>query len=299
MFASTGYASTVFNMNLSRIDFTSVTNTKYMLSHTGASSAKFSTNIIINSPNIVDYEYMFERVATKTGAQIVVYYIDDDTSALVDLLIATKTDTSNVIKGGMKIEDFMLLTVGDEVVIGSERFNILSINGDEIRLFAKYNLSNNFVQTTAPNNKPFATTNGWEFNPGPKDVDIQVWSVNPKNYVNAYVEYLKGITGDSNLSGDLIAMSELYTLGCDVNANYNYKSTVNCNDSQYGSWLVNGQMWWTKSAYPHTEIDIWKVETSGKLNGNRHTSSNGIRPVITVSKDALYQIGDNVKYIKN
>ena len=94
-------------------------------------------------------------------------------------------------------------------------------------------------------------------------------------------------------------MSELYTLGCNVNANYNYKSTVNCNDSQYGSWLVNGQNWWTKSAYPHSEIDIWKVETSGALNGNRYTSSNGIRPVITVSKAALYQISDNVKYIKN
>jgi hypothetical protein len=41
---------------------------------------------------------MFESVATKDGSQIIVNYTSQ-TSDLVDLMIATKSPDSNVIKG--------------------------------------------------------------------------------------------------------------------------------------------------------------------------------------------------------
>ena len=75
---------------------------------------------------------------------------------------------------------------------------------------------------------------------------------------------------------------------------YNYFSGVNCNDSIYADWIVNGQSWWTKSAYPHTDIDLWKVEIDGRLNGNRHSSANTIRPVVVVSKK-VFDINSLIK----
>ena len=87
------------------------------------------------------------------------------------------------------------------------------------------------------------------------------------------------------MSGDLITLADLYDLQCNVNQNYNYFSDVNCNNSPFAEWIVNGQNCWTKSAYPHSDVDLWKVEIDGRLNGNKHTSSNGVRPVITVSKN--------------
>ena len=98
MFSSTGRKSTVFTLDVSNFDTSNVTNMNNMFNAAGYNSTKFNTSITIKNPNTTSYDYMFENVATKTGSKITVNYTSE-TSDLVDLMIATKSSNSNVVKG--------------------------------------------------------------------------------------------------------------------------------------------------------------------------------------------------------
>ena len=98
MFYRTGYNSTIFNPDLSSLDTSKVTNTYRMFYNTGYNSTKFNTSITIRNPNMTSYEEMFLNAVPTTGSKITVNYTSE-TSDLVDLMIATKSDTSNVVKG--------------------------------------------------------------------------------------------------------------------------------------------------------------------------------------------------------
>ena len=58
-------------------------------------------------------------------------------------------------------------------------------------MLAQYNLGPDYKQSTTTEYVSFSDTDGWEYEPGPKEIDIQTWSTNPKTYVNSYVSYLK------------------------------------------------------------------------------------------------------------
>ena len=60
-------------------------------------------------------------------------------------------------------------------------------------MFARYNLGTDYKQSTTADVVTFADVDGWEFAPGPIEIDIQIWSTNPKIYIYAYVEYLNGM----------------------------------------------------------------------------------------------------------
>ena len=99
MFSKTGYSSTVFTLDLGDKFYTSkVTDMSSMFSDTGYSSTKLNISITIKNPNTTRYTSMFNNVATKTGSKITVNYTSE-TSDLVDKMIATKSSTSNVVKG--------------------------------------------------------------------------------------------------------------------------------------------------------------------------------------------------------
>ena len=107
------------------------------------------------------------------------------------------------------------------------------------------------------------------------------------NYVNEYVTYLKNETGDSGLVGTLITLKELKSLGCTINDDYTYSEGVSCNTSSYKSWLVNGQYYWTRSDFANTnQYRVWIVYSDGSLH-YYYSLGAGIRPVITISKEAL------------
>jgi len=57
-----------------------------------------STTITISNPNLTGYNSMFTNASIVEGTNITVNYIES-TSDLVDLLIATKSSNSNVVKG--------------------------------------------------------------------------------------------------------------------------------------------------------------------------------------------------------
>ena len=152
-------------------------------------------------------------------------------------------------------------------------------------VLAKYNLNKSYRQSSTTNYVKFASSPGWPYGSGPQEIDIFTYSTNPKTYVNQYVSYLKSELGNPNLTGDLITLKQLKSLGCTLNDDYTYSSTATCANSAHASWVVNGQYWWTKSSEPAYSMHIWYGATTGRLYHTGDMSpSYGVRPVITTTK---------------
>jgi len=212
-------------------------------------------------------------------------------------LSATPVERTSV-GSGTAADTVNLFYIGREIAIGEEKFNIISEQEDTITMLAQYNLGTDYRQTTINNYVDFSNTSGWEYSSA-NEIDIQDWSTNPKLYVNEYVSYLSEYTGDDSLSGDLITLKILKVLGCNIIDSYSWNSSANCLNTEYDTWLNTGQRWWTKSASTGGET-IWIVHIDKSLQTNLYTVKNGVRPVITISKDLAkrlisyknYDIGD-------
>ena len=100
MFSNTGYTNPNFTLDVSKFDTSNVTRMENMFSNTGYNSTKLNTTItirkVITNPRY--YSNIFNGVATKEGSKITVNYTSE-TSDLVDLMVATKIDGANVVKG--------------------------------------------------------------------------------------------------------------------------------------------------------------------------------------------------------
>ena len=90
------YLSGLTNLNLSSWNTSSVT-TMYAMFY---NCYKLSTTIPIKNSGVTDYNGMFKGAATESGASIIVNYTSA-TSSLVDSMIATKSESSNVVKGSL------------------------------------------------------------------------------------------------------------------------------------------------------------------------------------------------------
>ena len=157
-------------------------------------------------------------------------------------------------------------------------------------MLAKYNLDSSYHQTQDENYVSFSNSNGWISTPGPLEVDIQEFDGNSKKYVNKYVQYLKILTDDNTIKGDLITMKQLGSLDCIYNTNYYYEEDISlrtCANSKYKNWLLNNQYAWTKSIQTDDAVGIWTLHDDGELDDHTYSKTYGIRPVIIVSKDAL------------
>ena len=302
MFYNTGYSSTNFSLDVSNFDTSNVTDMSSMFYGTGHNSTKLNTEITLNSQFVNDrYNYynMFGEVAQEAGSQIIVNYTLD-TFDIIDDIIATKSSNSNVVKGKF-IGDLDNLPVGTKINISNEKFIIISQTDDTYTILAQYILQSNYRQGESylGNGMQFADAAEWEATTGPKEIDIQTWSTNPKIYVNSYVEFIKGTLSDDSVTGDLITLKQLKSLGCTISEDYSYNETSNCDDSPYYDWLINSDGWWTKSAVSNHTTGIWFVGVRGAVYANDyHYSRGGIRPVITVSKEKLKDY-INTTYVLN
>ena len=182
------------------------------------------------------------------------------------------------------------IDVGDEIHISGEKFNVINQTDDTVTMLAKYNLGIDYRQSTTENPVTFASSDGWEYTPGPKEIDIQEWSTNHKTYVNEYVEYLKKTLGDNTINGDLITLKELKSLGCTIKDDYSITTENTCVNNSYKEWLVNGQNWWTRSAESTSSRSVWHVYFDGSINSHGYSYNYGIRPVITISKQTLRKL---------
>ena len=194
------------------------------------------------------------------------------------------------------------ISVGDVMTIANESFNVISQTDTTVTMLAQFTLGPEYRQSEIDNEVVFSDGDGWEYTPGPKEIDIQTWSTNPKTYVNEYVSYLKKLTLDDSLNGNLITVSELMSLGCTgANADYTVTGNETCKNSEHYNWLVTSQFWWTRSAYPGDSTVIWRMTATenGGLYAGSYMSGNygeggydvphGIRPIITLSKNSLYK----------
>ena len=198
------------------------------------------------------------------------------------------------------VEEELDYQIGQEIKIGTEKFNIISEDATTVTMLAQYNLGTDYRQTTTENEVTFSNTSGWEYTAEKKEIDIQLYDGNAKTYVNNYVSHLQEITRDTTLTGNLISLTELKAIGCTINDDYSYTNGLTCLNSIHSSWIINGQLWYTRSPYSIGPYDAWVVTPSGGLSYDYLYSS--IRPVITVSKETLeksfisFKIGDETYY---
>ena len=186
------------------------------------------------------------------------------------------------------------VSVGDVYSLGAEKFNVISQTDDSIIMLASNVLGINYLQTKSTTTSEyaviFADTDGWEYTPGPKEIDVQTWSPNITTYINEYVSYLNDESGSTSITGDLITLAQLGELGCIYPSDYmntGNPNTQTCANSEYISWLITGQKWWTRSANSKGHISfVWTV--SSDLGGAPcNGTAWGVRPVITIDKSDL------------
>lgn len=286
MFYHTGHEGEAFSLVLGdKFDTSKVLHMDEMFQGMGNKSLVLNVSITIRNPNMESYSSMFINTAVKDGAKITINYIPE-TEGIVDSMISSLPNSVNVVKGKL-IVDVEKLSIGDEIHIAGEKFNVISQTDDTITMLAKYNIGPDYKQSKTANDVYFSNTVGWEYTPGPKEIDIQIWSVDPKNYVNYYVDYLRTKITDKALYADLITLKQLEALECKIPENYGDGPDKNCYDSSYAEWLINGQSWWTKSAQANSFDLVWNVSTTGYLSQHGSMFTHGVRPVITISKETL------------
>ena len=250
-------------------------------------------NEYLTVSNAFDTATNLEALKTRSGKltlELTKSYTGDDQEVTIACEINANAVERNALGEGTVNE-----SIGDNygigrlIVIGDERFNVISQTEDTVTMLAQYNLGPNYKQTTVANPVSFSNSSGWEYTPGPKEIDIQVYDGNAKTYVNEYVSYLEGETG-KDLSGNLITFSELMMLGCSGDATYEYIPLSNgysCENSTYADWLFNGQSWHTRSANSTFGIPWYVTENSKVASAFMLKANAGVRPVITISKSAL------------
>lgn len=266
--ASKNYDATISISCTESNNYLNVTNNFDQKSNLLARSTRTGT-LTVELTNAVSTEQSYEVKCTITGTAV---ERETEGSGEVNLPLEKTT-----------------YAIGEEITIANETFNVISDNGDTITMLAQYNLDTNYRQSTTENQVAFSNSKGWEYTPGPKEIDIQQYDGDAKTYVNEYVSYLKTQTGDNNLSGTLITLTELKSLGCTgIKDDYSITYNENCANSEHKSWLVNSQKWWTRSASPTHKDTVWLVYSDGSLHDYYlHSNTFGVRPVITISKSAL------------
>ena len=265
----------------------------------------------------------FDNIATTTfdvssiaseGDKVVILHFNEDTSEweyiseeTVDVNGKVTADFTSyspvafIVKkedGSLELIKSNIYEIGEEIVLAGEKFNVIDETQDNVYLFAQYSISKmkDYTQTNSSTSfsnygMNFSNKIGWEYTSGPKEIDIQSWSTNPKIFIGFYVSYLKDKTGMTSISGDLITLSQLGKLGCIYPKNYKWTNNAaerTCKNSKNISWIANGQNWWTKSVLSDDEDSIWDLSGDGVMYAGVYSDGTlGIRPVITISKADL------------
>ena len=72
-----------------------------------------------------------------------------------------------------------------------------------------------------------------------------------------------------------------------MSENYSWdEGAWTCLLSKHKEWLIKGQSWWTRSADSEHEKNIWFITDYGDFYYDAG-HPNGVRPVITISKNTI------------
>ena len=150
--------SSLTSLDLRSFNTSKVTDMSNMFE--GCSS--LTTTINITNANVSDYYNMFNNAATNSGSQITVNYIAD-ASTLVDKIIATKSENSNVVKGNVINEHSITISGNNDIKYVSNN----KLKGTKVSLQSIS--GNTFVTSFKVNGERF---NGYKFIMPDNDVII-------------------------------------------------------------------------------------------------------------------------------
>lgn len=186
-------------------------------------------------------------------------------------VVYTQSDGTgnNVMDGGItkaKVVSGDYDTVGSEVCIEEECFNVISSDETSVTMLAKNFLGINGRQVTLSNNVDYAIASATfdsinlriqAVDEGLVDIDVNRLDRFAHDYdvpmydglilIDTYLSYLKNITGNYEISIRYISIKELISLDCsgtdenyvipkDEYDNYIYPT---CENSKYADWLIN------------------------------------------------------------
>ena len=116
---------------------------------------------------------------------------DEQSNTISCDIVATPVERSEEGVGEIPIPLENPYCIGREIAIGEEKFNIISDNGDTITMLAQYNIGTENKQSRSHNGVFFSNSRGWEYTPGPKEIEIQQYDGETKTLLNNYVSYLE------------------------------------------------------------------------------------------------------------
>ena len=178
--------------------------------------------------------------------------------------------------------------LGDEVCIGSECFYVLTNDGTNIKMLAKYRIdvSDNTTRKNRLQSLSGVGTRETAFS------SETIKGTNLNSYEGSIVEDLVG-DYKTTLEGLGATISEATLLSYDevTAAPFNCTTTSGSCDPNY-SWLykdgnATADYHWTRSAKSGGAGSVWVVYASGRVSFNGYTSTYGVRPVITISTSSL------------
>ena len=185
------------------------------------------------------------------------------------------------------------LTIGDRYAKCEDAFYVTDVNNENVELLTAAPLTGEYRQAGSDEYEDyvFFWGNGFGIPPWPRpsdtfDIDIRKYSSdNIIPYIDEYVDYLKNLTGDNTITGDLINLPRLLELGCDMTSH-------SCSTSPYVSWINLGvdKMWWTKTGIDWDYGNVYSVREDNifdTVTSFGHSEQASVRPIITISRDTL------------
>ena len=176
--------------------------------------------------------------------------------------------------------------LGDEVCIGNECFYVLTNDGTNIRMLAKYRIdvSNN----TTRKDRLQSTT-------GTLDTVFSSDDIKGVYYSSYEGSIVEDLVGDYKITverlGVTINEATLLAIGEAKEAPFNCTTLHESCDPTY-SWLykdgnTTAANHWTSSAVIGSNIYVWYVNSSGSSQYPEYNRKFGVRPVITIATSAL------------
>ena len=181
--------------------------------------------------------------------------------------------------------------LGDEIRIGNEYFYVLTNDGTNIRMIAKYRID---VSDNTTRKKRLQLPSGEAEKSNTVFSSETVHGTNPNSYEGSIVEDLVG-DYKTTLEGFGVTINDATLVSYDevISAPFNCKEYGGLCAADY-SWIykdgnTTGASHWTRTGLSSNTSFVWEVNTMGIVYGNNHCYSvaYGVRPVITIAVSEL------------
>ena len=238
-----------------------------------------------------DYEVSGENVVLKGTTRKVLLNgtaIDKD-STITAGTYTLEEETTVSITLAVDADGDGVAELGDEVCIGNECFYVLTNDGTNIKMLAKYRIDVSY--NTTRKNRLQSPSGG-----GPLTTVFSSETIHGTNYNSYEGSIVEDLVGDykTTLEGLGATISGATLLSYDeiTAAPFNCQNGVmNSCDPTY-SWLykdgnTTGYIHWTRSANSSNTNNAWIVNSYGFVDNYDYSSTFGVRPVVTISTSSI------------